>query len=451
MKKINLCLLLMMAMSSSQLFAQRSLTVTESQHLALQNNAKSKNSRLEMAAARQIRKSAITNYFPSISGGGLSFSARKNLMEMTTPGGNLPVYDGNPANLRNATQFAYFPGSTMGLLEKGTFGFVNAVQPVFAGGRIINGNKLAALGEDVSALKSQITHDEIRLKTEEQYWQLVTLAEKQRTLDHYETLLNRLHAQVQDAFNSGVVMKNDVLKVKLKLSETLLNKSKLKNKKNHAARGFCQYLGIPYDSTLVLGDTLAVAASPQLYHADNEAALKNRTEYHLLQAAVRAEELQTKMKRGEYLPQAGVGVGGLYMQFDDGESRTLGLVFGTVSIPLSGWWEASHTLQERHLQEEIAQNNFRDKSEVLLLQMEKTWEDVDDAYKQVLLSEEAQAQAEENLKVNQDGYDNGMISVADLLEAQALAQQARDQTVEAKANYRIKVVNYLIQTGRYSR
>jgi outer membrane protein TolC len=136
------------------------------------------------------------------------------------------------------------------------------------------------------------------------------------------------------------------------------------------------------------------------------------------------------------------------MKLDESNDRTLGMVFGTVSIPISGWWEASHTLEERSIKEKIAENNMKDNSELLLLQMQKAWQDFTDAYKQVLLSEEAKAQAEENLKVNQDSYNNGMSNLSDLLEAQALQQQMNDQLTDAKASYRSKQIIYLQVTGR---
>jgi len=136
-------------------FAQRALTLEESKQLALQNNAKIKNSALEIESAQQTKKAAFTNFFPSISASGAMFEAQKNMMEISTQGGNLPVYDGKDlAALSTATQFAYMPASTMGLLKSGTFGIVTAVQPVFAGGRIWNGNKLASLGEDISEYKN---------------------------------------------------------------------------------------------------------------------------------------------------------------------------------------------------------------------------------------------------------------------------------------------------------
>lgn len=448
MKKINLFILVMMLLSINHVFAQRVLTLEESKQLALQNNSKSKNSKLETAASHQTRMSALTNYFPSVSAGGMMFEAQKNLMEIETAGGNLPVYDGNPANLATATQFAYLPGGTMGLMKKGTIGYINVVQPIFAGGRILNGNKLAALGEDVSVYKEKMTKDEILLKTEEQYWLIVSLKEKSNTINKYEELLNRLLFQVEDAFKSGLVMKNDLLKVKLKLSEVLLNKSKLENGTKLATMAFCQHIGVPYDSTLALRNQLAIGELPQSLLIDNSDALKNRNEYSLLELSVRAEELKTNMKLGEYLPQAGIGVNGMYMKFDEGKGRTLGMVFGTVSIPISNWWGGSHELEERSIKEEIAENNFKNNSELLLLQMEKAWQDLTDAYKQYLLSEESKSQAEENIKVNEDSYKNGLITTSDLLEAQALLQQTEDQLIDAKANYIVKKTTYLQVTGR---
>lgn len=440
--------LLIAAIYVSQNFAQKVLTLDESRQLALQNNSKSKNSRLETDASRQIKKSAFTNYFPNISAGGMMWSAQKDLMDIKTQGGNLPVYDGNLANLASATQYAYMPGGSMGMMKNGTIGFVNIVQPLFAGGRILNGNRLASLGEEVSEFKDKLTKNEILLKTEEQYWQIVSLEEKSKTVDSYEALLKNLLSKVEDAFKSGLVMKNDVLKVKLKLSEVLLNKSKLENGRKLAAMAFCQYIGIPYDSALVLKDELKINNLPESYYVDKNEAVKGRAEYSLLGKSVEAEKLQTNMKLGEYLPQAGIGLSGIYMKFDETKERTLGMVYGTVSVPISGWWGGTHELEERNIKEEIAENNFKNNSELLVLQVEKAWQDLTDAYKQYLLSEESKAQAEENIKVNEDSYKNGLSTVSDLLEAQALLQQTQDQLTDAKVSYADKVINYLQVTGR---
>jgi len=420
MKKILIFLSIIAILGINQAFAQQTLSLTESKQLALQNNYKIKNSDLEIEASRQKKKAAFTNYFPTISASGTMFKADDELIELLG----------------------------LGLLKSGTLGMATAVQPVFAGGRILYGNQLASLGEDVSKHKGRLSQNEVLLKTEEQYWLVVSLTEKMHTLQKYEELLNRLLNQTEDAFNAGLILKNDVLKVKLKRSEILLNKSKVENGKKLATMAFCQYIGIGYDPSLVLKDTLLVIDLPQTYYVDHAKALENRTEHKLLQSSVRAEELQTKMKLGEYLPQAGIGVGGIYMKLDEGSDKTNAMIFGTLSIPISKWWEASHTLSERRVKEKIAQNNLKDYSELLLLQMQKAWQDLSDAYQQVLLSEEAKTQAEENLKMNQVSYENGLTNITDLLEAQAMLQQTNDRLTDAKASYRNNLTLYLQMTGR---
>jgi outer membrane protein len=446
MKKIIAVIIIVLTVCTAR--AGEKLSLEGSKKLALKNNVAMKNSQLETEGARQAQKAAFTKYFPSVSAMGLALKANDSLMNITSPGGNLPVYDGDPAHLAAATEFAYFPSTTTGLLKNLTLASVIAVQPLFAGGRILNGNKLAALGVEASEDRERLARSEVLKSTEQQYWQIVSLGEKMKTIESYEALLRRLLAQVQDALDAGLIMKNDVLKVKLKLSEVLLNRSRLENGRALATMAFCQYLGIDYDPGLELSDPLVVESPPEAYHTDHRTALIRRPEYTLLQDSVRAESLKTNLVWGECLPQLGVGVGGFYMQMDQMKGKTNGLVFGTLSIPLSGWWEGSHALSQQKAREEAARNSLRDGEGLLLLQMEKAWKDLTDADGEVALCRDSVAQAEENLKVNQDAYDNGLITLSDLLEAQALRQQARDQLTEAMAAFRIKLADYLRVTGQ---
>lgn len=427
------------------IYAKTNLSLDESKSLALQNNSSIQNSLLKIEAARQIKEAAFTKFFPKITANGTTFQSPHNLMEITVKGGNLPVYDGNPANLATAKQFAYFPGISLGMLKNGTIGMINIMQPIYAGGRILNGNQLAALGETACGYQYNLLKNEVLFKTEEQYWQIVAFNEKLKTIQSYSQLLESLLKQVKDAYKAGIVQKNDVLKVEIKRSELKLTQSKLENGIKLSTMAFCQYIGIPYESKLILTDTIAVN---HIDPVDHSKALKDRQEYRLLQTAIEAEALQTQIKKGEYLPQVGIGFNELYMQIDSAAGKTEGIIYGTVQIPISDWWEASHTLDEQAQKEQIAKNNLKNTSELLLLQMEKSWQDLTDSRKQVTLSEDVQKQALENLKVNQDSYQNGLSSISDLLEAQSILQTANDQLTESKVQYQLKRITYLQLTAR---
>ena len=427
-------------------FAQKILSLEESKDLALNNNLKFKNSIIEIETAKQKEKSAFTNYFPNVSAGILMFKANKSLFNMDFPGGNLPVYDGNPINLFTPTQFAYFPGMSISLLDEVKVGFINIVQPIFTGGRIINGNKLASIGTEINDLKSKITKNEIIYTTEEKFWQIVSIEEKLKTIELYEELLKNLLKQVEDAYKSGLMTRNDLLKVRLKLSEVKLNKSKLLNGKELAMMSFCQHIGIDFSNDIKLKYDLNIDTSSLFI--DHNKSLLNRYEYNLLNNVKEATNLQTKLKIGEYLPQIGIGINGYYLKLDKNKFESNNIIFASLSIPISNWWSGFHEIKINKLNEEIAENSLKENSDLMLLQMKKAWQDLSDAYKQILLCDEAETQAKENLKINEDSYKSGLSTLSDLLEAQALLQQAKDNLVDAITNYKIKRLYYLQVTAR---
>ena len=123
----------------------------------------------------------------------------------------------------------------------------------------------------------------------------------------------------------------------------------------------------------------------------------------------------------------------------------------SVKIPISDWWEASHTMKARKHKEEIARIDSRNNTELLSLQIEQTWNQLTEAYKQIAIASESIVQAEENLKINRDNFNAGMINISDLLEAETMLQQAKNQLTDSQTNYKSKLVAYMQVTGRYER
>ncbi|MGV8137934.1 MAG: efflux RND transporter permease subunit [Mangrovibacterium sp.] len=448
MKPAILTFFILMVLSPVLKAQNNNYTLDQCKVLALQNNAEVKNKALSIESAQELKKAAFTKYFPQVETTALTFRFDKPMMEMKLEGGNLPVYDGNPANLPGATQFAYFPGGTFSLLEKGTIGMATAIQPLYVGSQISTGNKLAALGVEVSELQLTSAKNEIVLQTENQYWQIISLNEKKNTLEKYIAMVDTLHKEVADAWQAGLITRNDLLKVELKQNELQMNKLKLENGIELARMALCQYIGVSYSPDVVFEGEIPQAQAPGLIYTDHRQALGNRAEYQMLQRSTEAEKYQTQMTRGEYMPQVGVGVSALYLDIMNDSGNAYGGVFGTVRIPLSGWWEASHKMKERRLREEQNKNMVNDNTEKLLLQMQQAKNTLDEAYNQVQLGETAVRQAEENLKVNRDHYEAGLIQVSDMLDAQAQFQESHNQYIDALTHYQVTRVNYLQLTGR---
>ncbi len=160
-----------------------------------------------------------------------------------------------------------------------------------------------------------------------------------------------------------------------------------------------------------------------------------------------ATRLQKKIAVGKNLPTVAIG-GGYYYDdlLDVGMDFWVG--FATVSVPLSGWWGGSHDIKKQKLQVKNAENQLNDQSEMLMIRMRQSWNDLNDAYKQVGIALTSIDQATENLRMQSDYYAAGTCTMSDLLDAQTLFQQSRDKYVEAYAQYEVKKREYLQATGR---
>ena len=95
-----------------------------------------------------------------------------------------------------------------------------------------------------------------------------------------------------------------------------------------------------------------------------------------------------------------------------------------------------------------AENQLADNSQLLIIAMEKSWADLQDAYKQILIANTSIEQSAENLRLNQDYYRAGTTTMSDLLDAQTMHQQSLDKYVDAYSQFQIKTVEYLQSTGR---
>lgn len=405
--------------------AQRTLSADECVSLALANNVRMKNAANNIKAAEETRKEAFTKYFPSLSASGGGFIADKALMKMNVA-----------------------EGMSMSLMKNGVVGGVTAQMPLFTGGRILNSNKLAAVNREVSLLQHKQSENEVRLTATTYFWQIVMVKEKLKTILTGERQLADFAKDAEAAVSAGISDRNDMLQVRLRRNENLTDSIKAANMLNLSRKTLAQYIGLNGDSIdvdMTLDGRLPTPPE-QLYRSPAD-ALQQTAEYGLLTSNVKASRLQYKLTAGKNMPTVAVGGGYMYDNLTD-KNKPYWIGFATVSIPLSGWWGGSHDMKRQQLAVKNAENSLEDNSQLLMLGMENTWNDLTDAYKRVAISIESIAQAAENLRLHTDYYNAGTATMSDLLDAQTLYQKCRYDYVEAYAQYEIKRTEYLLATGQ---
>jgi outer membrane protein TolC/preprotein translocase subunit SecF len=429
--------------STPALAETEAYSLAQCRELAIKNNAETQEAELEIQASHETKAAANTKYFPKVSAVALGMVAADPLVKIRSQGGDLPVYDGNPDNLATATQFAYMPGGTMSAAKHATVLSALAIQPLYAGGRIRNGNRLAEVGERAAEQKAVLARRDVNAATEEKYWRLIALREKLQTLAAYERLLAELDKQASDGFAAGILTRNDGLKVALKRSEVAVDRRRLEDGLRLSARDLRHHLGLPAGDSLALSEGLGDPVEPSALKQSEPGAVARRPEIHLLQSAVQAEGLQADLKRGEMLPTLSVGATAYRADVEGMPGMTNALVFGVLSVPLSDIWSASHELASQRAKESIARKRLLDTRELLSLQIEKTWSDLVTAWLATQVSERAVEQAEVNLTEESDRHANGLVSFSDLLEAQVLRQQTIDRRIDLRSDYWLKRSAYL--------
>lgn len=424
MKRISL-LIACVLMSCTFINAQHVFTLDKCLEEALNNNMRLKNAQNDLLAAKQSSREAFTKYFPSLSASGGGFMADKGLVQMELQ-----------------------PEMKMSMLKDGIVGGISAVMPIFSGGQIVNGNKLAEVGVEVSRLRKKQSVNEVLFTTEQYFWQVVMLKEKLKTLNVLKTQLIRVHNDVQASVDAGLTTRNDLLQVQLRENEVQSGCIQVENALNVACNLLAQYIGHSRDSidvSFTMTDSLP--DSPDELYRSPESSLILTNEYHLLRQNVQIARLQHKLAVGKNLPTVAIGGGYVYDNFLDYD-QSFWIGFATISVPLSGWWGGSHDIKKQKLQVRNAVNQLEDQSELLLIRMQNTWNDLNNAFRQVRIARLSIEQSEENLRLNADYYAAGTCSISDLLDAQTLYRQSCDKYVEAYAQYEVKKREYLQVTGR---
>ena len=427
--------------------AAQTYTLDQLKDSALHNNIAIRSAKYGVEAAQQQRKEAFTKFFPNVSGTGLWFNANKGMAKMDIdPSGIIsPELGASLAQMLPAEALAAMGNPiSMSMMKNGTIGSLMAVQPVFAGGQIINGNKLAKVGEEVNQLQLQLSENEVEKTVEQYFWQLASLQEKMKTINVVDTLLTDIYKDVDVAVRAGVAMRNDLLQVQLRRNDIESQRLKLQNGISILRLLLSQYSGLRDTSFAISYQT--TVDLPLLSMQDHQQALTGTVEYQLLGKQVEATNLQKKMAIGQNLPSVAVGAGYTYHNLME-KDHSFGMIFATVSVPISDWWGGSHAIKRRKLEHQKAVEQLENNAQLLQIRMQNAWNGVEESYLQLQLAQRSIEQAEENLRLNRDYYRAGTSRMSDLLEAQLLYQQACDKHTDAFADYHQKLLEYRQSVG----
>ena len=420
--------------------AQGTYSLDLLKQLAVENNYGLRSARNAIQQSKEVKSEALTKFFPQISATGFGFQNNKPMLDI-----DIDLPDAIAAIVPQGL----IPAN-ISLMKNGVYGSVSAIQPVFMGAQIINGNKLAKVGVEASELKMEVSADQVEQTTEEYYWKVVSLKEKLKTLASVHDMLEQLEKDVSNMVRVGAVNRNDLLQVQLRKGEVETATLEVENGLATVYQLLAQHVGKAGEAIdVTVPEDFAFGQVPDLpitLRQDHQSALAATPQYRLLQKNVEGQRLQHAIAVGQNLPS--VGVGASYSYNDWFGKNTNAMIFATVHVPISGWWGGSHNIKKKSLALDDAKEQLEDNGQKLIIRMNNAWAAVETSHKKLFIAHNAIEQAEENLRLNRDYYRVGTTKMSDLLLAQQQYQQARDRYTDAFADFQTKQLEYRQATGQ---
>ena len=453
-------LLLTFVVTVSCMHAQRMLTLEECRNLAIQNNKELQISGEKIKMADNEKKAAFTKYFPQLSANGAYMWNQKdiNLLDMGALSSSLSSSLGGLAQLPMIQHLMSGVNDMQHLdVQNIWVGNVSLVQPVFMGGKIVNYNQITKFAKQLAESMNNLQLQDLIYKTDETYWQVISLVNKKKLADAYVDLLRKMDSDVTAMIYEGVATEADGLSVKVKLNEAEMAQTKVENGLALTRMLLAQICGLSLEEDLSLADEKLdnFPVETTQASADLNEAFMNRNELRSLDLATKIYKRKERIALAEMLPNVALAANYFVTNpnvFNGFKNDFAGMfnVGVMVKVPLSGWWEGTYRRNSAKAETRIKTLEWQDAREKIELQVNQSVYKVNEAGKKLIASSRNMENAEENLRRANFGFEEGVIPALNLMEAQTAWVSARTSLIDAQIEVKLTEVYLSKALGKLS-
>lgn len=489
MKRVLLLLMLL----PSLLFSQEKLSLEKCKEMALEHNQKIQIAKEEKGAATDLKKSAKTQFLPDFNFNGTYTRMNKqfSLLESdmflpVVPVGAISNGTLNESVLSpsspdfNSTLFAstfvidpstgspvldedgspIFQNYTYLPADEAKIDFRNVfilnfglTQPIYLGGKIKETYKISKYGEKTADANERLKTSDILYKTDEAYWRVISVKEKVKLAENYKEMLENLLKDLQNIYNEGIITNNDLLKAKVKLNEVNLKLLQANNGLTLSKMALCQTVGLPLDSKIILTDSLNKIEKTNIEKNYDELAMNNRPEIKILQNTINISKSEVNIMKSRYLPNIGLTANYTFsnpnpyngFSGDFGNDWNMGIV---CNIPIYHWGDKKHTLNAAKHAKKVSDLKLDEAKELISLQVKQAIFKSSESSVKIQMTTLSLLQAKENLKDTKNKFNEGILKTTDILDAQAMWQNAYSDYIDALTENKINQTNLLKVTGQ---
>lgn len=458
MKRI--LVLVTLLISSGYASSQRTLSLEECRNLAVRNNKELQIAGEKVNIAGNEKKAAFTKYFPQLSAtGGYMWNQKDiNLLDMGALSSSIGSALGPLAQLPIVGKLTESVNDLQHLdVQNIWVGSVSLVQPVFMGGKIVSYNQITQYARQLAESMNNLQLQEVIYKTDETYWQVISLINKKKLADGYVNLLRKTDHDISALIAEGVATEVDGLSVKVKLNEAEMAQTKVDNGLALSRMLLAQICGLSLDDPMVLADEQieSVPVKPTDEMADVSLAFMNRGELKSLDLAHKIYQKKERIVLSEMLPNVAFTANYLVTNpnaFNGFKNEFAGMFnLGVlVKVPLTGWWEGTYKRNAARAETHIKTLELMDAREKIELQVNQSVYKVNEANKKLTASIRNMENAEENLRHANYGFEEGVIPALNLMQAQTAWLSAHSSLIDSQIEVKLTEVYLRKAMGQLS-
>lgn len=467
--RFTLTIIIHLLIATGAAAQQVTLTLDSCRTLALKSNREIKISEQEIIKAIHTHKAALTAYLPKISASGTllhnqkktSLISRDKQIEIKDIGNTIKENVSNGLHdiasampqlspiisaIENIDFSSHLNNLSNSITDALTIDTRNIyavaltlTQPIFAGGEIAAYDRITRQLQDIAEYNCRTAEQKTILAVEEAYWQIVSLANKEKLARSFVALVEKLYNDVGMMKEAGLATNSELLSVNVRLNEAQMALLQAADGVKLARMLLCHICGLPLDSDIRVHEEDAdeIPLPKTLPSSTNNDSPDARPELHSLQTAVGIREQQVNITRASYLPHLAFTANYIIGSpaVTDGFSKkatgmwNIGLL---LKVPMWNWGEGIQKTKSAKAEAAIARYTLDNARENMRLQIHQAQQNISISEKQLQQARSSIKMADENLHSANIAFAEGMATEEELMEAQTAWLKAHSALIDAQ-------------------
>lgn len=399
---------------SLPVLAQQSTLLEKYRTMALDYNHDLKAAEKNIAASMEVEKSARADLKPKLSGAA-SFQYTGNPMELT-----LDIPSIGLSKTVEGKNLNY--GGSLSIL-----------QPVYTGGRVLESIRMAQHQQALVGNQAKALNDAVCYQTDIQYWSAVARQEIVDVAEDFRNSIAALVKTIKERVEVGLVDPQDLLMAEVKLNEAEYQLLQAQSNFETGRMALNSMIGVRLEQPTELDAQIPiVVVSDSLWLSTG----MGRPEIQMAYDKIRIAESTKKLNDSQFKPQFYVGVEGSYSSPGYNFKKDLDpnyAVYAKVSVPIFEWGKRRSEKRVSSFRIGMTEDNLNKVVDRVELEVSVARKALSQAIERVRLSESSLAKAEENEAKAVERYNEGKVSVVEVIDAQTYRQTSQVNYVQAKA------------------